>query len=91
MTFNKQQFIEEKKKEFFKEFGDIWEVDQLNKLWFFLEQSLNEAITKAVEEFTSENVGMGAITTTEEYADGWNDGRKEYRKRLNKKIDELLR
>jgi hypothetical protein len=52
MTFNKQQFIEEKIEEFVVQFGrDVYSgTALLSDLSGFLEQALNEAITKAVEQ-----------------------------------------
>lgn len=70
MTFNKQQFIEEKK----KDFKEMIHPEPEEIRWYFsleslFEQSLNEAITKAVENCIelSEEIQFEEETNLEEW------------------------
>ena len=84
MSFNKQQFIEEKKKEFMSRFDDLTGGDNLryylvDEVWNYVEQSLNEAITRFTEQAVLDYI----------LSLGWQDTENEYVKEVLKDAERI--
>jgi hypothetical protein len=89
-AFDKKQFIAEKKKEFNKEYGVCFEITNEQELVAkYLEQTLNEAITKAVESLRPDKELVVQWPQGETPINGFGYDRAYYE--LNKKIDDILK